>query len=265
MLKALRRRVHTLLEEGAPDDLPSRCVDVFLGVLIGSNVVAAVVGTIEPLPNVVERFLNTFELLSVWIFGAEYLLRLWSCVEREEYRRPVLGRFRFAFTPLALVDLCAIAPALIPLVSPVDLRSLRIIRLVRMGRLFKAARYSTTLRSMGRVIAKKREELTITVYCVVVLLVTASTLIYFAERDAQPDKFSSIPASMWWAVCTLTTVGYGDVFPVTFLGRLVGGISAVLGIGVFALPAGILGSGFIEEMRSQRSASRICPHCGKPV
>lgn len=265
MLQALRRRVHTLLEEGAPDDFPSRRVDIFLGILIGANVVAAIIGTIEPLPNEADRFLGIFEHISVAIFSVEYVLRLWSCVEREEYRRPLVGRLRFALTPLAMIDLCAIAPPLIPLMTTVDLRSLRVIRLIRMARLFKAARYSTTLRSMGRVIAKKREELAITAFCVVVLLVTASTLIYFAERDAQPDKFSSIPASMWWAVATLTTVGYGDVYPITFWGRLVGGISAVLGIGVFALPAGILGSGFIEEMRSQRSPAGVCPHCGKPV
>jgi voltage-gated potassium channel len=111
----------------------------------------------------------------------------------------------------------------------------------------------------------KREELLVTLFVLLLLLLFASSLIYFAEHDAQPDIFSSIPAAMWWAVATLTTVGYGDVYPVTTVGKLVASVIAVLGIGMFALPTGILGAGFVEELQSRKRRPRTCPHCGKSL
>jgi voltage-gated potassium channel len=146
-----------------------------------------------------------------------------------------------------------------------DLRSLRVLRFARIFRIAKLARYSEALRSIGRVLEAKREELIVTFLAGAMLLVVSATVMYFAENAAQPEAFSSIPASIWWGVATLTTVGYGDVYPVTAVGRLIGSFVAVLGVGMFALPAGILGSGFLDELQKERAESPRCPGCGRVV
>jgi voltage-gated potassium channel len=129
-------------------------------------------------------------------------------------------------------------------------------------RVAKLARYSTSLQLVGKVVQAKKHELSVTLFVLFLMLVIASCLIYYAEHEAQPDVFSSIPAAMWWGVATLTTVGYGDAYPVTATGKLIASIMAVLGVGMFALPAGILGGGFMEAVQQRRDAPRQCPHCG---
>jgi voltage-gated potassium channel len=181
----------------------------------------------------------------------------------ERFKNPVFGRLRYVLTPLALVDLIAILPFYLPMVMRVDLRFVRVVRLLRMFRLVKIGRYSRSFKLLGRVIKNKKEDILITLFAGAVILVVASSAMYLVERNVQPDSFSSIPAAMWWGVITLTTVGYGDVTPVTTIGKIIGGIIAVLGIGMFALPAGILGSGFVEEVEKMRSKRVKCPHCGK--
>jgi len=208
---------------------------------------------------------DAFEVFSVSVFTVEYLVRLWACTSDDRFGHPLKGRLRFAATPLALVDLLAILPFFLPMLIPLDLRFLRALRLFRLFRLLKMARYSQALRILGGTVRHKKEELLIAVFVILILLVIASTLMYSAENDAQPEAFSSIPATMWWGVATLTTVGYGDIYPVTVVGRFLVAIIAILGIGMFALPAGILGSGFIEEIQKTRGERITCPHCGKDV
>jgi voltage-gated potassium channel len=130
-----------------------------------------------------------------------------------------------------------------------DLRFVRVLRLLRLSRLIKLGRYSDSLKTLGNVFKGKKEELLITAFALAILLILASSLMYFAENEVQPQAFSSIPAAMWWGIATLTTVGYGDIYPVTTLGKLMGSVIAVLGIGMFALPAGILSSGFAEKIK----------------
>ena len=134
---------------------------------------------------------------------------------------------------------------------------LRSIRLV--ARIARLTRLSSGFNTLVRVVTAKRSELSTVIVVLLVLLLLTSSLMYFAEHEAQPDVFSSIPETMWWSIITLTTVGYGDMYPVTFAGRILAGLMAVLGIGLFALPAGILGSGFVDEL----SRNRACPHCGR--
>ena len=166
---------------------------------------------------------------------------------------------RFAITPLALLDLLAILPFYGQLLGlrGLDLRVLRSVRLV--ARIARLTRLSSGFNTLVRVVTAKRSELSTVIVVLLVLLLLASSLMYFAEHEAQPDVFSSIPQTMWWSIITLTTVGYGDMTPVTFAGRLLAGLMAVLGIGLFALPAGILGSGFVDEL----DRNRACPHCGQ--
>jgi voltage-gated potassium channel len=159
----------------------------------------------------------------------------------------------------------AILPFYLPMIITLDLRFIRAVRLFRLVRIFKMGRYSESLRLLENVFKEKKEALLITIFMVFILLVIASSLMYFVENEAQPEVFSSILKAMWWGVATLTTVGYGDIYPVTLIGKILGGAIAILGIGMFALPAGILGSGFVEQIQRTRSKSRVCPHCGKDI
>jgi len=202
-------------------------------------------------------------VFSVAAFTVEYVLRAWSCVEDERYRGPVRGRIRFLLRPMALVDLLAVLPFYLPFWG-MDLRSIRVLRMMRIVRVAKVARYYTALRVIRNVFVTQKEELVLTSTVMVMLLVVASSLMYVCENAVQPEVFSSIPATMWWAVATLTTVGYGDLYPVTVVGKMLGSVIAVLGILMFALPAGILGAGFMDEIQKAKK-KRACPHCGETL
>jgi len=138
-------------------------------------------------------------------------------------------------------------------------------RLFRILRVLKFGRYSDAFRLLAKVIRSKRQDLIATTTVLAILLIVAASMMYEAESAAQPDKFSSIPEAMWWAVVTMTTVGYGDVYPVTALGKLFGGLIAVLGIGMFALPTGIIGAGFVEQLQARKVLPQNCPHCGQQL
>ncbi len=259
----VRRRTYEILETAEPEDRVSRAVDAFILGLILLNVLAIVVETLEVFHARYELWFTGFELFSVGFFTVEYLLRIWSCTINPAYTG-ASGRARFARTPLAIIDLLAFLPFYLSL-GAVDLRFLRLLRIFRIFRLAKLYRYLTALRTFHRVLLAKKEELLVTLLILFVLLVFSSTLVYYAEHEAQPEAFSSIPAAMWWGIATLTTVGYGDIYPVTPMGRTIASFITVLGIGMFALPTGILGSGFIEEIQARKEKKKSCPHCGKDL
>ena len=245
-----RLYVHEMLDGQRKHGGLFLATDVVLCTLILLNVAAVV---LETLPGWSARYGAWFlgiELVSVAIFTVEYGLRLWSCVEdrRHDYRHPVRGRLRYAVTPMAIVDLLAVLPFYLYFLMPVDLRILRMVRLIR---LLKITRYSPALRSLGAVFkAESRSILgAIMLMCMAVLI--ASSVMYALERDVQPEAFGSIPEAMWWGVVTLTTVGYGDVTPVTPLGRVFGAMVTIFGIGIFALPTAILAAGFARELGKQ--------------
>jgi voltage-gated potassium channel len=260
----LKGKVWRLLEAADPGDRWSGRVDVAIMALITLNVVALVLESVASVHARAPAFFYWFEIFSVAVFTVEYLGRIWSCTSAERYRRPVAGRLRFALTPLLIIDLVAILPAYLPMIG-VDLRALRGFRLLRIFRLLKFGRYSIAAQALGATLVRRREELLVTTSILVVLLVIASSLVYFLEHQAQPEAFPDIPTTMWWGVATLTTVGYGDIAPVTSMGRLVGGFIALLGVGMIALPTGILGAGFMDEFQARKSGPPTCPHCGEPL
>ena len=264
-MKRIQQRIYELLEVSHPDDSASRFTDLFLFVLIALNVVAVIVETVEDLATQFAPISLFFEVFSVAVFTMEYVLRLWTCTADPRYSHPISGRLRFAGSWHAVVDLLAILPFYLPMFLPIDLRVLRALRFFRLLRFLKLTRYSESMRIFGKVLRGERTELMIALFVAGVLLVLGSSFLYIVEHEAQPDAFSSIPAAMWWGVATLTTVGYGDVYPVTPLGRLLGAIVAIMGIGMFALPAGILASGFAREMGKRRSEPEVCPHCGEII
>lgn len=247
-LMGLKRRLYEVIEAGRPDDRASQVFDGVMVVLIVANVAAAAAITVAAVEAAYATQLLWFEIGSVAVFTVEYGLRLWVSTEHPALARmtPWRARRRFATSPLAVIDLLAILPFFLALVLPlVDLRVLRIFRLLR---LLKLARYSPALATLGRVVADERRALLAGLLIMVALLVVSATAMYQAERLVQPDLFGSIPQAMWWAMATLTTVGYGDAVPITAVGRLIGGIVMVFGLGMFALPVAIIASGFANEI-----------------
>ncbi|MBW3601019.1 MAG: ion transporter [Planctomycetes bacterium] len=262
----IRRRIYEILEPARPDDRASQTFDLFIVTLILLNIVTVMVETLDAVFQAAPGAFHAFEVFSVAVFSLEYVLRLWSCTSDPHYAHPVGGRLRQAARPMTIVDLVAIAPSLWILATAgtarVDLRSLRLLRCFRIFRLAKLTRYSEALQTFSRVLWEKKEELAASLLFLLTLLLITSSLMYYAEREAQPEAFASVFHAMWWAVATLTTVGYGDVYPVTGLGRMLAAVTAVTGIAMFALPTSILGAGFLEAFERRRKPPD-CPHCGK--
>lgn len=205
---------------------------------------------LETSPSLNQNYFWLFRGIAVFstiIFTLEYGLRLWLCTVERKFRHPLWGRIRYGFTPMAIIDFISTFPFYLLLVFH-NLAFLKTLRLLRLARILKIGRHSKSVRSLVRVVVSKQEELLVTLSIISFLLIIASSLMFFAEHDAQPEVFSSIPAAMWWGVVTLTTVGYGDIYPVTVVGKLLGAGLACFGIGVFVLPAGIVASGFAKEV-----------------
>ncbi|MFN6946642.1 MAG: ion transporter [Cytophagaceae bacterium] len=262
-----KRKIFHILEEADSKDSLSWYFDLFLIILIALNILAVIFETVDSIYLPFKTLFDGFEMFSVIFFSIEYLLRVWVITESPKYKKPVAGRLGYMSSFLGMVDLLAFLPFYLPFMG-IDLRFVRILRILRLFRLMKVTRYFGTLNLISSVIRRKRIELAITVSFLILILIFVSCLMYFVEHEAQPGVFTSIPTTMWWGVATLTTVGYGDMYPVSPLGRFFGAIISILGLGFFALPAGILSSGFAEELKRQKKRKNKrkkdkCPTCGK--
>lgn len=246
----LRNTVFRVLETAKDNDAASRIADISLIVLIAASVVAVI---LESVPTIESRYgaeLYWFEVFTISVFTAEYFLRLWSSVESEEYRlaNPILTRLRYMFSFHAIIDLLAILPFYLMtfgLFSAVDMRFLRAVRLLRV---LKLTRYSAALNMLITTVNENGRALLASFMILVTVMLLAASGMYYFERLAQPQAFGSIPAAMWWAFVTLTTVGYGDVTPITVGGRVFGAMITVVGIGMVALPTSILASGYSQQL-----------------
>jgi voltage-gated potassium channel len=247
----MRKHLYKIIEPSSKRKGASYTFDLFIIILIVLNVAAIILESEQPLRKEFQSFFYSFELFSVVIFSVEYILRIWTCVENEKYSKPFSGRFKFALTPIALIDLLAIIPFYLPFVG-IDLRFLRVLRLFRVFRILKMARYSKAFELIKKVLKDKKEELIITLGLISIILIIISTLMYYVEIDAQPEHFSSISKSIWWGIVTLTTVGYGDIYPVTALGKFLGGVITLMSVGLIALPSGIIASGYTEQILERK-------------
>jgi voltage-gated potassium channel len=247
----LRHRAYLGLEIGLAGRGPARWLHAFIIVLILANVAAVVLESYPPYTAAFGRAFWWFELFSVGVFTAEYVARLWSVVEapRNKGLNPTLARLRYALSPLALIDLAAILPFYLAFLVPVDLRFLRVLRLLR---LLKLSHYFPGLDVFLYVLRVQLPALMAASLVMLVLILFSACLMFILEGEAQPEAFSSVGAAIWWSVVTLTTVGYGDVTPLTPLGKVLGAVIMLLGVGTVALPAAMLAGRFSEEIQSRR-------------
>lgn len=251
--KPMSRRewVAGILEENPKFERQGKLVNLILIILISLNIIAIILESEPELHVAYHNAFWSFEVFSVIAFTFEYLIRVWSSIDLQEVHdsSPVIGRIKYMLTPMALIDLASIVPFYLSLYIVIDLRFLRILRMLR---LFKLTRYSRALSALLDVLQKETSTLLAAVVVLMLMLVLSATGIYFLENEIQPEAFGSIPKAMWWAMVTLTTLGYGDVVPVTNLGKLFGGMVGLIGMGMVALPAAILASGFAENLSQRR-------------
>ncbi len=256
MLNKIQKRTAEVLHAGRGQDRLTRLVDISLVILITLNVVAVVLESVPEIHEPLTSSFFAFEVFSVAVFTIEYFLRVWSVTEnpwQDKYRRPFWGRIRYMFSLMALIDLLAILPFDLAMFVSIDLRFLRVLRLLRV---LKLTRYSSAMTMLFDVFREEARVIGASMFVLFLLLVMASSCIYLAEHRVQPEGFGTIPRSMWWAIITMTTVGYGDVVPITAVGKVIGACMGVIGIGMVALPAGILASGFNRALHSRRQDLR---------
>ena len=261
----LRKWVCDLLEPSISGSSAARSIELFLIALIFLNIVAIILESVKDINAEYAPFFHSLENFSVLVFTIEYLLRVWTSRVNPRYGHRTIG---YLFSAIGIIDFLSILPFYLDVVLgfiPIDLLFLRIVRLFRLLRVLKIARYLKALNIMQSVLRERKEQILVSIMFILFLLVIVSTVMFYIENDAQPDRFSSIPATMWWGIATLTTVGYGDMVPITTLGKVLGGMITILGIGLFALPAGIFSSGLTEFMHNDgkgKKGSKRCPHCG---
>ncbi|HEY9218512.1 MAG TPA: ion transporter [Phenylobacterium sp.] len=250
--KSLRWRAYRQLDPRArPREGLSR-VNIVLVLLILAAVAMAILETEPTLQGPWILVFTWGEWVLGVLFGVEYLLRLWSCVEDPDFGPGWRGRLRFMTSPTAVIDLVSVGASFAPAGQGALLlrfwRLMRIMRLAKLGRMSRAWLHITTA------VKSRREELLLSLYAGLVVMAVSSTMLYFVEGTVQPDKFGSIPRSLWWAVATLTTIGYGDVFPITPVGRVLAAITALTSIGVIAMPTGILAAAFSDAVQKHRAS-----------
>jgi len=270
MYHKTKQKVHGLLHpEIVGDKHWDKVINVFIITLIILNVIAVILETIKPLHEKYKDFFYYFDLVSVIIFTIEYVLRVWSSNHEEKYKHSVWGRLKYMVSPGALIDLIAIVPFFLHLMFGlgIDLREVRMLRLLRVLRLFRLTAYTRSAHMIANVFKKRKNELALSFILAIFLIIIASCIIYFAEHlypTEEESKFQSIPETLWWAVVTLTTTGYGDIVPLTNIGKAMASIIMLTGVAFFAIPAGILSAGFLEEFRKNRIIkTHKCPHCGE--
>jgi voltage-gated potassium channel len=269
MYHKLKKDVHILLHPELGNSRWDKFINAFIITLIALNVIAVMLETVVEIHTKYKTLFDYFDLFSVLIFTIEYVLRVWSCTVDAKYKGSVKGRLKYMMTPGAIIDLLAFLPFYIHQLINIDLRMLRILRLMRFFRLFRLTAYTRSAQMIFNVFRNRIRELMLSFLLTIFLIIIASCIVYFAEHKyptEETSKFTSIPETLWWAVVTLTTTGYGDMYPLTALGKALAGVIMLTGVAFFALPAGIITAGFLEEMQIiKKGKSYTCPHCGGDI
>jgi voltage-gated potassium channel len=274
-----RKAFYNFLELDYPRSHGKVVFRAFMYVLISVNILLVIFESAPGIPGI-KSISNGIYAVSIAIFIVLYVLRLWICVENPRFGQPLYGRLLYLVTPYAIVDLAVIIAFTIPVSFLQNPTTYELVKFLRLTVILKLVRYSDALQTMIRIFIAKRKPLGMAMYMVLFLLVITSTMMFYIEHPAQPKVFTSVLESMWWGAETLTTLGYGDIVPITPAGKFLGSITALLGIAMFAIPAGILASGFYEEynlaLRKENekggtpqagavTGERVCPACGRPL
>lgn len=274
----LEQKIYNLIREDDENNLVANIVDSFLIFLVVVSVVVAFMNTFE-LSSQFKGTLSVLEIIFVVLFTVEYIIRMWTAELMYPTLSPWKSRLKYAVSGMAIIDLLSILPFYLPIFG-ISVGTLKVIKLVRLLRVFKINRYTNSLSLIGRVLKTRASQLVSSIIVIVVLIFIAAMLMYDVEHAAQPDKFNNALSAMWWAMSTITTVGYGDIYPITSVGRILSAVITFLGIGLTAIPTGIVSAGFIEQsqlaVRQKRSADKersehngsdmnYCPHCGRPL
>jgi voltage-gated potassium channel len=272
MIRNIKQRIFFLLDEENKAGLRgNRIVNLVIIVLIILSVIEVILESYQNIQSSFKKEIIWFEMIVVAVFTIEYICRLWTADLKYPDITSFRARFKFAKSTAGIIDLLAILPFYLPMVISMNLRYIRILRVMRLLRVFKLKRYVAALSGLRQAFITKGPQLLMTVAFCFILLIFSSALMYHFEQEAQADKFPNIPSAFYWAISTLTTVGYGDVVPVTVGGRVLAGVISVIGVAFVALPAGILGSGLMSRVDVENRASdhisvkapRFCPHCGE--
>jgi len=249
--RSLRQQIYSLLY---PDEFSGdfhAMLDAALVVLIFLSVVAVVLESVDSIHKVMAIEFYYFDRFSVFVFTLEYVLRIFVAVENPATSQPVSGRLRFMARPSQIIDLLSVLPFYLTLFIHIDLRFLRVMRLVR---ILKLTRYSTAMTTVIEVVTEELPSLGAALFVLMLITVFSASVMYLVEHDAQPTVYTSIPVAMYWALITLTTIGYGDIVPVTPVGQLLTMVMACVGLAMIALPTGILATGFSEKLRKRSEA-----------
>ena len=248
----VQQRILTILESGQKGDRTSRVCDTLIALLVVINIIAV---TFESVSDFSIKYANQFyaiEFFSVGIFSIEYLMRLWASAAKNEAEDKIFGSSRLGYmlSFSGVIDLVSILPFYLQALFPgLDLRVLRTLRLLR---IFKLSNYNTAIEDLFSAVYEERKSFIAALYLFVIAFVLTSSLIYYAENEVQPEKFASIPDAMYWSLITLTTVGYGDVSPVTWIGKVISVATALMGVSVVALLTGILANAFSNQIARRK-------------
>ena len=248
----MRKRIFEIIQPDRGNSLASRAFDWLITTFILVSVVIVFAVTFD-LPQEVQRALMRVEEAASVVFTVEYLLRILTADLLYPGKGALASRVRYVLSPMAIIDLLAILPFWLPMFLPCSMLALRSLRLVRILRILKLNRYFDAIRSIGEVLSSKRRELIGSLFFVGLLMLVSSLLMYSVEHEAQPEVFRNAFSGLWWAVATLTTVGYGDIYPVTVLGRVLGAVIAFSGIAALAIPTGIVTAGLTERIGHGKS------------
>ena len=271
-MKKLRLRIFKLIQPNKA--ISSIIFESFIIVLILVNVATIILDTFSGVPDDARRIFHYIEIFSIIVFTIEYLLRFLTADYLFPNLSPAQARKKYVLSFMAIIDLLAIMPFYIPFLLPIDLRVIRMIRLLRLIRLFKVNRYTSALILLGEVLKRKSTQLLSSILVMLILIIMASILMYYAEHEAQPEVFENALSGLWWTIATLTRTGFGALHPITTMGRLLGATVSVLGIGLIAVPTGIISSGFIEKFPNKKESDEVkilperqefCQHCGEKV
>lgn len=266
-LSFLKRKIFYVIELQPQNYFPSKIFRYALYSLIVLNIISTALETDRDLYNSYEKFFKFMDDFTVAVFLFEYFLRLWTCtlyksLNHRNYTHPILGRLKYALTTYMLIDLLAILPFFLTMIIP-GLNTFDM-RFAKVFRALKLLRHSRSLKFFARVIKSKIHELLVIVELILIILFIVSILMFYIESPAQPEKFNNVFSAMWCGVITLCTVGYGDLYPITSIGRFLSGIISILGICLFGLPTAVIVSGFTEELR-KKQMPLVCPHCEKEI